>query len=86
MGYDLSILKAIADDTRLAILLSLQKSRKSVSELVLIVKKSQPNISIALRKLLQAGLVSPQKEAQHVFYSIKNEQLIDAILELIKHG
>ena len=77
MRYNLDILRAIADETRLKILLSLKKKDMNVTELVSVVNKSQPNVSLALRKLEQASLISKQKKGKMIIYKLQK------ILELI---
>ena len=86
MGYNLRILKALADETRVQILLFLLKKENSVLEIVSVVKKSQPTISIALQKLEDAGLIVARKEGKKVFYSVSEKELVQTILEQVKHG
>jgi DNA-binding transcriptional ArsR family regulator len=86
MSYNIKILKAIADETRLNILISLLKKEMNVFQITDAVKKSQPNISIALRKLADANLIEARKDQRNVFYKIKNRQLVEKILELVKDG
>ena len=86
MGYNLRILKALADDTRVQILLFLLKKENSVLEIVSVVKKSQPTISIALRKLEDAGLIVARKDGKKVFYSVSEKEVVQTILEQVKHG
>ena len=84
MSYSLAKLKALADETRLNILLLLLKSELPVQEIVDHIKKSQPNISIALKKMEHAGLIISRKEGKNVYYSIENKTTIQKILELVK--
>jgi ArsR family transcriptional regulator, repressor of sdpIR and other operons len=83
--YDIKLLKALADETRLNIILNLMKKERGVSEIVLLVNKSQPNVSISLKKLEEAGLIIGKKQGKQVFYSIKDRQLVEKILALIKN-
>jgi len=83
--YDLSILKALADNTRLQLVLALLKKEHSVLELVALVKKSQPNISLALRKLEHAGLVASRKDGKRVIYRIAKRGVVEKILGQIKN-
>ena len=84
MNYNINILKALADETRVNIILVLKEGEKSVSEVVSKVNKSQPNVSIALKKLENVGLISQNRDKKNVFYKIKNKELVDKILNLIK--
>ena len=86
MNYNIKILKSIADETRLNIILNLMKGSKNVSEIVKLVNKSQPNISIALGKLSDVGLISYKREKKKIVYSIKNKEFVEKILNLIKNG
>jgi ArsR family transcriptional regulator len=86
MGYRIDILKALGDETRLNIILALLKKENSVLEIVSQVKKSQPNVSIGLKKLESAGLIAAKKEGKKVIYRIKDRARIMGILEQIKHG
>jgi DNA-binding transcriptional ArsR family regulator len=62
------------------------KGSKNVSEIVKLVNKSQPNISIALGKLSDVGLISYKREKKKIVYSIKNKEFVEKILNLIKNG
>ena len=84
--YNLKILKAVADETRLDILLTLLKGEKTVSEITEIIKKSQPNTSIALKKLENVDLISMYKDKRNVIYKMKNKELVEKLLSLIKNG
>jgi len=86
MPYNLRVLKALADETRVQILLFLLKKENSVLEIVGAVKMSQPTISIALQKLEDAGLIAARKEGKKVFYSVIERETVQKILELVKHG
>ncbi|MBS3106404.1 winged helix-turn-helix transcriptional regulator [Candidatus Woesearchaeota archaeon] len=86
MPYNLRVLKALADETRVQILLFLLKKENSVLEIVGAVKMSQPTISIALQKLEDAGLIVARKEGKKVFYSVIERETVQKILELVKHG
>jgi ArsR family transcriptional regulator len=65
-----SVLKALADDTRLRILETLLLEERCVTELVLRVRCPQPHISHHLRILRDAGLVEGQRDGKQVCYRI----------------
>lgn len=71
----IKVLKALADKTRLGIILTLLENERSVGEIVNYLKKPQPTISIGLRILEQAGIIKSRREAKFIFYSIKNEKI-----------
>lgn len=62
-------LRALADPTRLRILLMLEGKRRTVGEIVDFFALSQPTISRHLQTLTAAGLVERRREAQKVYYA-----------------
>ncbi len=65
-----TLLKALADHTRLCILESLLVEEKCVSELVRELHCPQPHISHHLRILRDAGLVEGRRDGKQVCYRI----------------
>jgi len=63
----LNIFRALADPTRLRIMLLLQKMELAVGELAQILDQSQPRISRHIRILDEAGLAERRKEGSWVF-------------------
>lgn len=63
----LSIFRALADPTRLRIMLLLLKMELAVGELAVILDQSQPRISRHIRILDEAGLAERRKEGSWVF-------------------
>ncbi len=63
----LNIFRALADPTRLRIMLLLQKMELAVGELAQILDQSQPRISRHIRILVEAGLAERHKEGSWVF-------------------
>ena len=77
IGHDLltprqcaTVLKAMADETRLRLLESLLVEEKCVTELVQELKCPQPHVSHHLRILREAGLVEGLREGKLVCYRI----------------
>jgi ArsR family transcriptional regulator len=62
--------KALGDPGRLTILQALAEGERSVSELVEITGRSQPNVSQNVGALARAGFVAARREGNRVFYSI----------------
>ena len=60
--------KALGDPVRLALLAALQDGEKSVGELALATRRSQPNVSQQLASLARAGLVESRRDGNRVFY------------------
>jgi len=78
------LLKALADETRLDIILLLMSGRKNVGQVVLKVKKSQPNVSLALRQLLITGIIEQERQGREVYYNIRKPEQLRALLELLE--
>jgi ArsR family transcriptional regulator, virulence genes transcriptional regulator len=68
------LLKELANPARLLILCQLVGAEKSVGELCEIVDLSQSAVSQHLARLREAGLVSPDKRGQMVYYRLSNMQ------------
>jgi DNA-binding transcriptional ArsR family regulator len=68
-------LRALADPTRLKIMLMLEGRERTVGEIVDFFDLSQPTISRHLQTLTAAGLVRRTKKAQRVFYGINSERV-----------
>lgn len=69
----LSLLKLIADESRLKLLCILRSGAHSVTELIPHVSLSQSLISHHLADLKSEGIVEHQKKGRHVFYSLSNK-------------
>lgn len=66
-----SIIKALANPTRLMIVDCLMNGEKSVSELIEATKEEQSNISKNLGILKAHGLINDRKEGLNVYYSLR---------------
>jgi len=62
--------KALANETRQAILDLLREQKMSAGEIGAYFSVTQPTISHHLALLRRAGVVLAQREGQHVYYSI----------------
>ena len=76
-------LQALADMTRLKILLMLEARPRTVGEIVEFFYLSQPTITRHLQHLLKAGLVVRQNKAQKVFYGLNADNLRSFCVELV---
>lgn len=74
--------KGIGNKSRYRIIEALLKDRKTVGELVKIVKLSQPAISQHLKTLKGSGLVVDERHGQEVFYSVNTEYLVGLLKDL----
>lgn len=68
-------LKALADPTRMKILLMLEGRKRTVNEIVEFFDLSQPTISRHLQTLADAELVRREKSGQKVYYSLNGDAL-----------
>jgi len=83
MQRQLRIIKSLADETRLKIVLTLLKGEKAATQLVPIVNKAQPTVSLNLKVLKNADVIKSRKEGKFIFYSIKDSVVIK-IIKLLK--
>lgn len=68
------VFKLLADETRLKILLSLQREGElHVSALCDRLDQSQPAVSHHLALLRDAGLIRPRRDGKHNYYSVRRE-------------
>ena len=69
MSQRIETFRALADTTRLRILMLLRRMELSVGELALVLGQSQPRVSRHLKILIEAGLAARRKEGSWVFLS-----------------
>ena len=77
--------KALGNPGRLEILAALQNGEKSVSELVEITGRRQPNISQHVASLARVGFVSARQDANRVFYRV-SDPYVARICEAVCDG
>ncbi len=81
--------KALGEPARLELLASLQRGERSVSQLVELTGRGQPNVSQHLKELVRAGLVAPRREGSHVYYRIADPyvtRICDAVCRSVRGG
>jgi DNA-binding transcriptional ArsR family regulator len=69
-----SLLKAMANTSRLLILCHLAEGEKSVGELERLVGLSQSGLSQHLALLRRKGIVATRREAQSIYYSLASKE------------
>ncbi|MDP1696111.1 MAG: metalloregulator ArsR/SmtB family transcription factor [archaeon] len=79
MSTEISILKALADETRLKIIETLLEGKKCVSDIFPKVNRTQSTVSIHLGNLEEAGILSSKREGKKVFYEIKNTDVSELL-------
>ena len=76
---EIDIFKALADPTRLKILECIKNEEKCICEVIPYTGKSQPNVSIHLKILKNAGLVNERKDGTKIMISISNSDVFKLI-------
>jgi len=74
--------KAMSNAARYRIVEGLLKGEKTVTELVKIVKLSQPAVSQHLKVLKSSGLVFDERRGQEVYYSVDGAYMLDLLKNL----
>lgn len=83
MQNNLTILKLLADETRVRILRALGEKDSYVELLAERLQLSEPTISFHLKKLLAAGLVDARREQYYTVYSLRRSVLDQPLSSLI---
>jgi len=83
MALTPAIFAALADPTRLRILMLLRAMELSVGELAQVLGQSQPRVSRHVRILIDAGLAERRKEGSWVFLSLGPRPRIEPLFQLI---
>ena len=73
------LLKALSNEKRLLIVCALSEGEKCVCELENIVKLSQSALSQHLARLRRDGVVKTRRDAQTIYYSIKDSSVRDVL-------
>ncbi|WP_062012040.1 metalloregulator ArsR/SmtB family transcription factor [Aureimonas sp. AU4] len=80
------ILKAVAEPTRLRLLLLLARQELTVSDLTTILGQSQPRVSRHLKLLTEAGLVHRHQEGAFAFFRLGDEAPVHDLLLTLGRG
>jgi len=78
------LFKALADKTRLKILMLLDIREMCVCEIMVALDLTQPTASHHLGILEAVELVRDRREGKWIFYSLKNKHIMELLKELIK--
>ncbi len=68
--------KIFGDPSRLRIINALIEGELCVHEISELMEMSQPAVSHQLRQLKQAHVVNSRRDGKHIFYSLKDEHVI----------
>lgn len=74
--------KALSDENRLRILLSVSQGRRSVSSIVEELELSQPLVSHHLKELKRSLLVTVERSGPFIYYEIADARIIDILEDL----
>lgn len=80
------MLKALADPSRLRILLQLSKRELNVGELAEIEQEKITTVSARLKILLTARLVKRRRDGQTIFYSLADKHVLNLVDNAIEHA
>ncbi len=74
--------KALADENRLRILLSVSNGKRSVSSIVEKLELSQPLVSHHLKELKRSLLVTVERSGPFIYYEIADRRIIKILEDL----
>src|SRR6266704_6016963 len=80
MGELLAALRAVAETTRLRLLVLCARGELTVSELAQILGQSQPRVSRHLKLMCDAGLLDRFREGSWVFYRLSSNHPASALM------
>ncbi len=74
MKNEVKLLKALADETRLKIVMLLADGERCACEFVPLTGKAQPTVSLHLKVLSGAGVIVARREGKSIIYRIKDRR------------
>lgn len=88
MSSTLKLMRALADATRLRIILLLERDELSVNELQEITRMGQSRISTHLKQLQDAEMVQSRREGKRTFYKLNPaaDQLVREFVEIARRA
>lgn len=84
MKNPVQLLKLLSNETRLRILLLLERERLCVCQLTGILGESQPTVSKTLSRLRDLDLVTNLPQDRFVYYTLKRDPQLQAYLEAVR--
>jgi DNA-binding transcriptional ArsR family regulator len=72
---DYIFFKALGDKTRYKIVSALAKKERCACELPKLVGRAQPTVSLQLKYLKKAGILSNRKEGKQIIYNIRDKRI-----------
>ncbi len=83
MENEIKLLKAMADETRIKILLYLLNGEQCACTIVPFIGRAQPTVSQHLKTLTEAGILEMRKDGVRVLYRIKDDRAV-RIIKVLK--
>lgn len=83
MENEIKLLKAMAEETRIKILLYLLNGEQCACTIVPFIGKAQPTVSQHLKTLTEAGILDMRKDGVRVLYRIKDDRAV-RIIKVLK--
>jgi len=80
---EVNIFKALGDPTRLKILDCIRGGGKCICDITPTTGKSQPNVSLHLKILEDAGLINKNKQGTNIFVKVATKDVYE-IINLVK--
>jgi ArsR family transcriptional regulator len=77
------LFKALGDETRFNIVLALLEGEKCACVIPNLVNRAQPTVSLQLKYLAKAGILSSRRDGKKVLYKLSNKK-IASIINLAK--
>ncbi|SCY95251.1 ArsR/SmtB family transcription factor [Alkaliphilus peptidifermentans] len=84
--FDIEVIKALSDETRLEILFLIGKNEMNVNEIANNCRVSRPTISHHLQIMKRSGILTSRKEGKEIYYSTnmyKLTSLAESILYFV---
>jgi DNA-binding transcriptional ArsR family regulator len=85
MEEEIKLLKAMADETRMKILIYLLDGEQCACTIVPFIGKAQPTVSQHLKVLTEAGILNMRKDGIKVLYRIKSDEAV-RIMDVLNMG
>jgi len=76
---EVNVFKALGDPTRLKILNCIQSGGKCICDITPATRKSQPNVSLHLKILKDAGLINKNKQGTNIFVNVTTKDVYEII-------
>lgn len=80
-----ALFKALGDETRFNIVSALLNGEKCACVIPGLVHRAQPTVSLQLKYLVKAGLLSSRRDGKMILYKIADKRIFD-IIKIAKKG